>query len=371
MRSGGKTKFSGASILVTALVLAFVAAPAFGAIWGIKSHDPVSGPPVTLFHFAENGTGFTVVGVVRMGGQQIDADGLAITAKADLYGFRITSTGSTLVSISKITAAASARGPELPGVDIRGAVCCTSEKLACLDAAGNAIVYVNPSTGELVGSPLPLTLDGQPFDLSDASDIGQRGDSMMVISSGSTLYEVDSATGELQQVFEDVVIGTDGLVPSLAGITFTRSAGAFSTLYAYDVSEDDDIFAYDSDMFYERTVLFPDIIPSYNAGRGDLAAQPDLADTFRILNRTALEKLTRQASHTHRFTVWGKVTETDDGLLLDDGSGSPVQVIASAAPGVGDGDFAEASGVLHYSESGAILLSSPADISLLAEDDGS
>jgi hypothetical protein len=54
--------------------------------------------------------------------------------------------------------------------------------------------------------------------------------------------------------------------------------------------------------------------------------------------------------------VWGRVgNPAASGFTLDDRSGTPVFVKTNAAA-VSEGDYAEAEAVLHYSESGAILL---------------
>ena len=38
---------------------------AHAEVWGLKSHDPLSNPPTTLYHFAEDGLGpFVTLGTV-------------------------------------------------------------------------------------------------------------------------------------------------------------------------------------------------------------------------------------------------------------------------------------------------------------------
>lgn len=344
------------------------------AIWGIKSHDPITGPPVTLFHFAENGTAFNTVSIVRLGGQEIDVDGLAMTPGADLFAFKVTGTTSALISISKTTAGAALRGPELAGMDIRGAVFCVSEKLACLDALGNRLVCIDPSTGELAGSPVGLTLGGQPFDVGDCTDMAQRADGLLILSGpdGNTLYSLDPATGAVSQILVDTRPSQDGCILYIAGLTSSRSSSLADTLFAYDVCMQDDILSYDTSAAFARSLLFQNIIPSYNAGRGDLAAQLDPPVAYRVSNSMADDPVTKRGSFLHRYIVWGRASGlTLDGFTLDDGSGAPVFVKTNAAAAVSEGDYAEAEGVLHYSESETILLSSPADVTVLAEAEGS
>ncbi len=355
-------------LMLAILAIVSLCAPARGAIWGVKSHDPITQPPVTLFHFAENGVAFNTVGVVHNGTQQIDVDGLAMSPQADLYGFEVNSGGSTLVRISKTTASASSVGPVLPGMNIRGAVFCISGKLAALDATSNKLVCVNPSTGELIGSALSLTLNGQPFDVPDCTDIAQRADGLLLIAggAGNTIYSMDAATGKLSELFTDPNPDEQGYLLFIAGLAFSRSASLFGTLFAYDVSMTDDIFAYDTEALFARTTLFPDIIPSYNAGRGDLAAQLDPPISFGITNRAAVGPAAQRGSFLYRFVVWGVVRDAGvDSFYLDDGSGHPAKIVAAGYSGIGNGDYARAEGVLHDSAEGPILLCSPEDITLV------
>ncbi len=356
------------------VILAALAACGRGhcAIWGIKSHDPTTAPPVTLFHFADNGTAFNSVGVVKLGGQEIDVDGLAMTPGADLFAFKVTGASSTMVKISNSTGTAYGPGPELPGVDIRGAVFCLSGKLACLDALGNRMVFVDPATGELMGPGVALTLDGQPFDIPDYTDAAQSPDGVMYIASqGNVLYTMDPLTGAVTRAFTDTTPTPDGYVLTIAGLTFSRLSSLANTMFVYDVSKQDDILSYDTSAAFARSLLFQNIIPSYNAGRGDLAAQLDPPVAYRVTNRTADDLVTKRGSFLHRYIVWGRVGSPGaDGFTLDDGSGAPVFVKTNAAAAVSEGDYAEAEGVLHYSDSGTILLSSPTDVTVLAEAEG-
>jgi len=352
-----------------AVCLLLICVPASCAIWGLKSHDPTSQAPTTLFLFAENGTAFNTVAVVRVNSQQVDVDGLAMSPQADLYAFDVTSAaGSTLIRISKTTAAGSVVGPMLAGADMRGAVFCRSGKLAVLDAKGDRLAFVDPSTGELIGSPLKLTLDGVPYDLPNYTDIAQRSDGLMLVCgggpSGNTVYSVDTVTGALKELFTDKTPTPDGYLVCLAGIAFSRSSSLFRTLFAYDVSISDDVVSYASDAPFTRTNLFLNIVPSYNAGRGDLAAQLDPpAYSFGVTNRAAGDAAALRASYLYRFVIWGLVSNTSSSsFYLDDGSGQPVKVVSKGYSGITDGSFVRAEGVLHGSTEGPVLLCQAEDV---------
>jgi hypothetical protein len=60
-------------------LLLLVTTSAHAIVWGIKTHDPISGPPSTLFTFTEDGGSLTVIGIITVNGVQIDADGLALS----------------------------------------------------------------------------------------------------------------------------------------------------------------------------------------------------------------------------------------------------------------------------------------------------
>lgn len=55
------------------------------------------------------------------------------------------------------------------------------------------------------------------------------------------------------------------------GATFAHNAAPY-VLFAYEVSAFEDIFTYDVGAGFARIALFTNIISSFNAGRGDLAA---------------------------------------------------------------------------------------------------
>lgn len=69
--------------------------------------------------------------------------------------------------------------------------------------------------------------------------------------------------------------------------------------------------------------------------------------TVGVTNRAAADYITTTGGANFRFTLWGVVTVIDDdSFTLDDGSGSPITVLASGSSGLANGDYAKATGVL-------------------------
>ncbi|CCQ60935.1 hypothetical protein [Crocosphaera watsonii] len=89
---------------VTMTVSLIIPPKAEAIVYGLKSRaidsDPFSAPPTNLYSFEEDGSSFTNFGALTLGGSSIDADGLAINNLGNLFGFRLTASGSTLISIN-------------------------------------------------------------------------------------------------------------------------------------------------------------------------------------------------------------------------------------------------------------------------------
>lgn len=90
-----------------------------------------------------------------------------------------------------------------------------------------------------------LTLGGNPFTLSDGTDIAVRANGtfyVVSLSSETDLYTLDVGTGALTLVFSDSAL-QDGFVPYFAGITFSSAASSPSHLFGYEVDGSDNISA--------------------------------------------------------------------------------------------------------------------------------
>jgi len=275
----------GAPAVFWALLTIAGIGPGSGAqatVWGIKTTGPVSQPPSTLFQFEEDGSVLTAIGQIRLEGAPVDADGLALSDSGLLVAFVIETTGSRLVSVGPTTAQASVLGPLLAGRDCRGATFAEDGRLLVLDSGRDEVVSVSEVTGEVLGDPIALTQDGGPFDLGDLCDIVPIDEDRFLLSSVRDYYELDFATGAVTFVFTDLVPADDGSAPAAAGLAFASVEPGDPSLFVYDVLFDDDIFLYENTESWTRTLVFDDIIPQHNAGRGDLAAAPRGASDIGI-----------------------------------------------------------------------------------------
>ncbi len=83
-----------------------------------------------------------------------------------------------------------------------------------------------------------------------------------------------------------------------------------------------------------------------------------------ITNRSACyDAVVPAVSGRYQFKIWGKVTIIDgDSFMLDDGSGSPVRVIAPGYSGITGAGYASAVGTLSGFGSDSVLNSSPSDV---------
>lgn len=227
-------------------------------------------PPTHLFTFEEDGSTFVDVGAVKVGGSDIDSDGLAYSSTLGLFGFQLhksgtTTTGASLISINATTATATTVGSLLDGRDIRGAVFDVNDHLYALDASANALLRVDPTTGNLIGTGISLALGGNPFDVSDVSDLAVDRNGSYWLADIASIYSLNIVTGELTLMHSDPTV-------QLSGITYS-DVGMQDILYGYDVGDFDDILSYDTALGFSSAMLYPDIIPAFNAGRGDLASQ--------------------------------------------------------------------------------------------------
>lgn len=244
-----------------------------GVVFGLKSQAPGSNAssqaPTKLFSFNVNGSNFKDLGVVTLNNSQIDADGLAVSEKYGLLGFALSSTGSVLISINSSTSVAKTLGIPLADREIRGAVFDLDDNLWVIDVAKSELLNLNPLDSSILKST-GLKFLGQPLSLLDGADIAvdDQGQFYLTtyssVANGSSIYALDITTGVLTQLISD---------PGqyLAGMTFA-SADNTSHLFGYEVNLTDDIFSYDPNANYARTILFPNIISEFNSGRGDLAA---------------------------------------------------------------------------------------------------
>ena len=263
-------------IRIAGIVCLLNATASDAEIWGVKSHDPVSSPPSTLFHFPESGGALSIVGTVMVDGVTVDVDGLALDGAGRLYGFEVLGggAGSRLLSISTSDATATAPGPILAGLSIRGAAFTSGGRLLALDATGGALLEFDPETGLPVGTATALQLDGEPFGVSNLVDLAEADGGEIVLARWNELYRLDAATGHLTLLHTDPEPGSDGIGIGAAGSAWASAGREPGRHVVYDVQFDDDIYAYDPAAAYARQTIYDNIIAEYNAGRGDLASAP-------------------------------------------------------------------------------------------------
>jgi hypothetical protein len=241
--------------------------------FGVKSLSSQLGisrpskPPTHLFSIEEDGLSFTDFGSITLEGSdaEIDADALALSPVHGLMGFQITATDSTLITIDPLTAVATSVGSPLIGRDIRGAAFDLAGTLWCLDAVNNELLQIDPLNGQVVGLPIGLTFGGGSFDLTNITDIAVKSDGTFYVSDITRFYTLDPLTGDLTFVHEETG-------QAFSGLTFSIDAQE-NDLFGYEINGDDDIYQFDVGAGFTRTLPYPDIIPSINAGRGDLAAE--------------------------------------------------------------------------------------------------
>jgi hypothetical protein len=289
MNEGKSTKFRAIeTIMLAALLMAIpIASGASSLIYGVKSCGsnspgfcssgtvPNSLPPTTLFSFQSSDpvSSFSNLGTLMVDGAGTDVDGLAMS-QGQLFAFKLiktgsTTTGSNLITIDASTAQGTTIGNTLDNRDIRGATFDPAGNLLAIDAAANELLTINTTTGDVVGSPVPLNGASGPFDVSDSTDIAFDSDGTFFMTDLTEIFILDQMTGGLTNVFTDTTAGLDGLVPGIAGLAFDNEA-SINSILAYDVQGEDDIFIYDSDSSFTRTLALSDIVGSFNAGRGDL-----------------------------------------------------------------------------------------------------
>lgn len=293
-------------------------------VFGLKScgsSPPVCGTvpsavPVHLFSFLPDGSAFVDHGPVTTSGVQVDLDGLAMSPVHGLMAFRLDPDAnnphrfSSLVAIDATTAIAYPRGPQLDR-EIRGACFDSLDQLWVIDSRADALVQIDPVTGVEIGVALELTENNRPFSLHDISDLAIAPDGTFHITSRNDVYSLDTATGELTSILTDTGHGN-------AGAVFSFAAGP-RILITFDVNYIDDLLRYDlTTPNAPPAVLLSNIIPLFNAGRGDLAMLPNdrilasclfrngsgvNSDDYRCVSRPAVGTVWQTEVETNMSTV--------------------------------------------------------------------
>lgn len=240
--------------------------------WGIKSQAGAgfaSSAPANLFSFSLIGPlSFVDKGPITLSGSAIDVDGLAQLSSSALVGFHRVAIGSRLITIDPATAVATVVGPLLTGREIRGAVARPDGTVLALDATSSELLHIDSATGTLLGPARALRIGCSPFALSNGCDLAIRPDGLLLVVSLDEFLALDEATGALQPLHTDAVPMPDGAGAFLGGLAFEPG---HMTVAAYEQNFDDDLVSYDTAGAFARSIVALDIIPGFNAGRGDLA----------------------------------------------------------------------------------------------------
>jgi len=282
--------------------------PGANGFWGTKTHDPLSAPPTTLFWFDENGENYRELPRMTLNAADIEADGLAMSPNGELFAFQVNSGGgSRLLWIAPDTAAATVIGPVLPNRNIRGAAFTLSGRLLVYDFALKELLEVSPLTGQQLGASVPLSTNFNSA--ASDGDLTQILDGTLVFANNELLYQLNPLTGALTQFYRDTNPLPDGYVPFCCGIACVPGSEPANKLFGYEASERDSVYHYLPSSNYVRTLLYNNVVPSYNAGRGDLAGLP--AAQVELLS-IASNGSTVTLDTVCRGGAWAEIVFTDD-----------------------------------------------------------
>jgi len=283
--------------------------PGANGIWGLKTHDPVSEPPTTLFWLDDSGANPRQLANVTLAGQTIEADDLAMSPNGVLFAFQINAPGgSRLLTLDSTSGIATAVGPVLSGRNIRGATFTLSGRLIAFDYTASELVTVDPTTGVIAGLGVPVA-GLSPTSTGQGADLTQTRDGSFLFAYANEIHQLDPRSGARTLLFTDTGRFADNLLPWNAGVACSPVAVPDETIFAFEVSEDDSVYSYLPAAGFARTLLINDVVPAYNAGRGDLAALP--AARVELLNFTVTgTNATLQT--VCRGGAWAEVVSTDD-----------------------------------------------------------
>jgi hypothetical protein len=164
-------------------------------------------------------------------------------------------------------------GPRLEGLQVRGACFTLSGRLWIFEDAASVLREVDPVTGLPLGSGHPIG-GLEPGGAFYTGDLAQDLDGSLLFAMGSLVSRVDPHSGRITRLFNDPNNLGDGIPPWSVGLALSPQAPSDKALHLLDVSAADGLYRYASSSDFSRTTLVENIVPSYNAGRGDLAALP-------------------------------------------------------------------------------------------------
>ncbi|MDC0357842.1 fibronectin type III domain-containing protein [Oligoflexia bacterium] len=306
------------------------------AIFGVRSDGQTGActgstcSTTSLFSFLPHGICLREAGLVKLGADQLDVDGLAASPNYGLLGFELEHNpasgavlGSRLVAIATNTAVTTVIGTTLTGKEIRGAIF-VGDHLYALDVENDELLRVAPHDGSIVGVPSPLSLNTAPFDVSAVSDIAVNKFGEGFLVNNNTWYELDLFTGELTELLVDTQPLSDLQLPGYSGAAFGADPStAVIKLVGLSTTGVDQLLEYDATM--ARGVLFQSFSSTNlpDGSLGDLASvstldttapgpvtitiDPDGDGTTVLLDWTTYDEVAN-GNDIHHYTIYQSST---------------------------------------------------------------
>jgi hypothetical protein len=179
-----------------------------------------------------------------------------------------------LLSINPTTAAATPISGLISGRVIRAAAFDAADRLWVVDKKRDELLQIDPSNGQIIGAPVPITLNGDPLNKItlnghplDISDIAVRSDGTFFAtnsSAGTVFYNLRISTGVLTQVAADRA--TEKPAKGSVRPTGLGLASVGDAAFTYDAKSQDDIFKYDTAAAFARSLVLKDIISEHHPG---------------------------------------------------------------------------------------------------------
>lgn len=255
------------TLLTLALALPLASSILAGStVFGLKSTAGApSVAPTRLFSFDGSTGVVNDIGWVTYNGNQVNADGLSF-GNGSLYAFLLEAGGSRLVTLDSMGVATSVAFYQ--GTTMRGATYRNGRIYALDVLQGTAwnIATIDVST-------LLLTSVALNTAISDACDLDYDATGMLWVAEANAFHFLNPATGVVNFVAADNQPENPGFIFN-AGFTFDETSPGRAI--AMDVNLTDDLNTYFLPL-PARTPLTPNILPNFNAGRGDLAVVPEPA----------------------------------------------------------------------------------------------
>ncbi len=262
---------------LTLALAAVMCATAFPGqtIYGLKSTanpSQSSIAPARLFSFDGSSGAVTDIAWVTYQGQTVDADGLAF-GEDRLFGFLLDPNGSRLVDLDRGTGVATSLA-YFQGAQMRGATY-RDGNLYALDVMEN--VHRNLATIDL--STYGATFVPIDTRIANGDDLDFDASGTLWVAESNAFHTLDPITGALTFVSADGVVQPDGASVYNVGFAFDESLPGRAVTLEANGTDDLNSYLMPSPL---RTGLNQHIYPSFNAGRGDLAAVPEPCTMFAL-----------------------------------------------------------------------------------------